>query len=167
MNSSLSAVSRTRSFSDLKDEVASLLDGRPELFWGDLSNFCAHIFDRVESLNWVGFYILNGSTLYLGPFSGKPACTEIPVGKGVCGTSALERRPVVVKDVHEFAGHITCDTASRSEVVVPVFFGGALWGVFDLDSPSLNRFSQQDAKDVEALVSILTSKLRPQALRTS
>ncbi|HEX8294260.1 MAG TPA: GAF domain-containing protein, partial [Pyrinomonadaceae bacterium] len=104
--------------------------------------------------NWAGFYLLKGGELVLGPFQGRPACVRIPLGGGVCGTAAAARRTVVVENVHEFPGHIACDSASNSEIVVPLLKGDELLGVLDLDSPALGRFDGDDAKGLEDLVKI-------------
>jgi len=106
-------------------------------------------------LNWAGFYLLRGSELVLGPFQGKPACVRIPIGKGVCGTAVAQRTSIVVPDVHAFPGHIACDSASRSELVVPLFHGGDVVGVLDLDSPLPSRFDEEDRRGCEALTEIL------------
>lgn len=120
-----------------------------------LANTVALIFDAVEDLNWAGFYLLRDGKLVLGPFQGKQACIHIPVGKGVCGTAAERMESVLVPDVHAFAGHIACDAASRSELVVPVFSSGILAGVLDLDSPSAGRFSEEDREGMELLARTL------------
>lgn len=120
-----------------------------------LANAVALIFDAVEDLNWAGFYLLRDGKLVLGPFQGKQACIHIPVGKGVCGTAAERMESVLVPDVHAFAGHIACDAASRSELVVPVFSSGILAGVLDLDSPSAGRFSEEDREGMELLARTL------------
>ena len=118
----------------------------------NMANLSALIFDTLEDLNWAGFYLLEGETLVLGPFQGKPACIEIPVKKGVCGAAVREDRAQLVPDVHAFAGHITCDSASRSELVVPLRKEGKVFGVLDLDSPSLSRFTEEDRDGMERLV---------------
>jgi GAF domain-containing protein len=105
-------------------------------------------------VNWVGFYFVRGTELVLGPFQGRPACVRIPVGKGVCGTAAAERKTICVEDVLAFPGHIVCDTASRSELVVPLVHGGKILGVLDLDSPSAGRFDIDDRKGLERLAAI-------------
>jgi GAF domain-containing protein len=110
-----------------------------------LANISAAINFYLDDINWVGFYILKGRKLVLGPFQGLPACTRIDEGKGVCGRAAAEGKPVVVANVHEFPGHIACDAASNSEAVIPLFKDGRVYGVLDVDSPSLNRFSERDA----------------------
>ena len=115
----------------------------------NLANLSALLYDTLEDINWAGFYILEGSTLVLGPFQGRPACVEIPLGRGVCGTAAREDRTVVVPDVHAFPGHIACDSASRSEIVIPLRVSGRVWGVMDIDSPSPDRFDQSDREGLE------------------
>ena len=121
----------------------------------NLANVSALIFDTLEDLNWAGFYLLEGETLILGPFQGKPACIEIPVSRGVCGAAVREDRAQLVPDVHAFKGHIACDSASRSELVVPLHVNGAIFGVLDLDSPSLSRFSEADREGMERLARVL------------
>ncbi|MGZ3693674.1 MAG: GAF domain-containing protein [Bdellovibrionota bacterium] len=125
----------------------------------DLANFSAFVFQRLPDVNWAGFYLFDGQKLILGPFCGKPACTEIKVGRGVCGTAFAEKRSLLVKDVHEFTGHIACDSASRSELVIPLAKGGVAFGVFDLDSPSLARFTEKDRVQVEQWLELLIAKL--------
>ncbi|MBQ6371524.1 MAG: GAF domain-containing protein [Oscillospiraceae bacterium] len=122
-----------------------------------LSNAAALVWDSLDDINWVGFYLMKEGKLMLGPFQGKPACTVIEVGKGVCGTAVLEERTQLVKNVHEFPGHIACDSASNSEIVVPVHAGGSVYGVLDIDSPLLGRFSEDDRKGLEAFVRTLES----------
>ncbi len=124
-------------------------------FLANISNFAALLFNRLPNLNWAGFYLLRGSDLVLGPFQGKPACSCIGVGDGVCGTAALQRAAVLVPDVHAFPGHIVCDEASQSEMVLPVFKGERLIGVLDLDSPQPARFDDIDREHVEALLRTL------------
>jgi len=125
-----------------------------------LSNAAALIWESLEDINWAGFYLMKGGKLLLGPFQGKPACTVIEVGKGVCGTAIAEDQTQLVKNVHEFPGHIACDSASNSEIVVPVHAGGALYGVLDIDSPMLERFSEEDRKGLESFVHILESVIK-------
>lgn len=125
----------------------------------NLANVSALIFDTLEDLNWAGFYLLEGETLVLGPFQGKPACIEIPVSRGVCGAAVRENRVQLVPDVHAFQGHIACDSASRSELVVPLRKDGAVIGVLDLDSPSLARFTEADREGMERLARMLEQNL--------
>ena len=124
------------------------------------ANTSALIFDALPDLNWVGFYFLKGDELVVGPFQGKPACVRIALGKGVCGTAAVERRTIVVPDVEAFPGHIACDAASRSEIVVPLIAGSELVGVLDLDSPKLERFDLADARGLERLAAIFLDAVR-------
>ncbi|MDR1835752.1 MAG: GAF domain-containing protein [Fusobacteriaceae bacterium] len=139
-----------RNFDLLLEQAKSLAD-RTLPFYSNLSNISALIMDHFSRLNWAGFYLLEGEELLLGPFQGKPACTRIPLGKGVCGHSASIRETVVVPDVHAFPGHIACDGASQSEIVVPLCDGEKLFGVLDVDSPVLDRFSREDQTFFEAL----------------
>ena len=124
-----------------------------------LSNAAALLWDSLEDINWAGFYLVRGGRLELGPFQGKPACTVIEIGKGVCGTAVAEDRTQLVKNVHEFPGHIACDSASNSEIVVPMHAGGNICGVLDIDSPILARFDEEDKAGLEAFVRILESIL--------
>ncbi len=117
-----------------------------------LSNLSALIMQCMPDLNWAGFYLMRDGRLSVGPFQGKPACIHIPVGKGVCGTAAARNETIVVPDVHAFPGHIACDGASRSEIVVPIRSGGKVVGVLDLDSPREGRFGEEDRAALEALV---------------
>ena len=125
--------------------MASLLEGETDLI-ACLANASALIFDVVDELNWAGFYLLKDGELVLGPFQGKPACVRLKIGKGVCGTAVAEDKTIVVADVHDFVGHIACDSASRSEMVVPLKKDGKIIGVLDLDSPKVNRF--EDIADI-------------------
>lgn len=124
-----------------------------------LSNAAALLWDSLKDINWAGLYLFRGSRLELGPFQGKPACTVIEIGKGVCGTAVAEDRTQLVKNVHEFPGHIACDSASNSEIVVPVHAGGKIYGVLDIDSPILARFDEEDKAGLEEFVRILESIL--------
>lgn len=116
----------------------------------DLANAAALVHESLPDLNWAGFYLLQGTTLKLGPFQGRVACVEIPEGKGVCGRAAREARTLIVPDVRAFPGHIACDERSRSEIVVPLRKAGRTWGVLDLDSPTPGRFTEADARALEA-----------------
>jgi L-methionine (R)-S-oxide reductase len=124
------------------------------------ANLCALLYQMLPDVNWVGFYFLLGSELVLGPFQGKVACVRIPLGRGVCGTVAQNREILVVPDVNEFPGHIACDAASRSEIVLPLVQDGRLLGVLDLDSPKLSRFDHEDREGLEAAVNILLDSSR-------
>src|ERR1700730_1254833 len=124
-------------------------------FLANISNFAALLFNSLPNLNWAGFYLLRGTDLVLGPFQGKPACSCIALGDGVCGTAALRRAAVLVPDVHAFPGHIVCDEASQSEIVLPVFKYKHLIGVLDMDSPMIARFDEVDREQIEQLLQIL------------
>ena len=124
-----------------------------------LSNMSALIFYNLPDVSWAGFYLVRDGKLILGPFQGKIACTEIKFGKGVCGTTAEKKETIIVKDVHKFPGHIACDSESNSEIVVPIFKNGELYGVLELDSKKLERFDEKDKLLLESLVKILEKKL--------
>ncbi len=124
-----------------------------------LSNASALLGSFLQDINWVGFYVYEHGQLWLGPFQGLPACTQIPMGKGVCGTAAQQRKTIVVPNVHEFPGHIACDAASKSEIVIPIVVSGELYGVLDIDSPIENRFDTVDQECLEQFVKILASFL--------
>ena len=138
-------------YEELLRQTRGLLDGERDLV-ANAANIAALIWQIVPDLNWAGFYFMKGSELVLGPFQGKPACVRIAVGKGVCGTAAARRETMLVKDVHAFPGHISCDSASNSELVVPLVKGDRVFGVLDLDSPLLSRFDDEDRRAFEALV---------------
>ena len=123
-------------------------------FIANAAQFCALLFQELSALNWAGFYLVRGDELVLGPFQGRVACVRIPMGRGVCGVAAATRQTQRVEDVHAFAGHIACDSASRSELVVPLLKAGRLIGVLDLDSPQLARFTAADRVGIERLVEI-------------
>ena len=142
----------------LAEQAESLVAGVPHLI-ANLSNLSALINDALDDLNWAGFYLLEGETLVLGPFQGKPACIEIPIARGVCGAAVREDRPQLVPDVHAFAGHIACDSASRSELVIPMHRDGAVVAVLDLDSPSLARFTEADKDGLTRLVTAVEPHL--------
>ena len=125
----------------------------------NLANASALLWQALPEINWAGFYIMEMDALVLGPFQGKPACIEIPVGKGVCGTAAARNETVIVPDVHAFPGHIACDSASRSEIVVPIRKDGRVFGVLDIDSPLAGRFSDRDGQGLEEFVRILEKAL--------
>ncbi|MBU3022913.1 GAF domain-containing protein [Aestuariibacter sp. A3R04] len=130
------------------------MNGETDLI-ANMANLSAVIFNSMERINWAGFYLYKDEQLVLGPFQGKPACIRIPVGRGVCGTAAASRETQVVEDVHAFAGHIACDAASNSEIVVPLVHKGELIGVLDIDSPDFARFDADDKVGVEALANAL------------
>ncbi|MBE2896345.1 GAF domain-containing protein [Pasteurellaceae bacterium HPA106] len=124
-----------------------------------LANSAALLNDILNDINWVGFYLLKGNTLTLGPFQGKVACTRIPVGKGVCGSAVAQRRVLRVANVHDFAGHIACDSASQSEIVLPIMVNGKIIAVLDIDSPVLNRFTDVDEHGLNEIASLLGAHL--------
>ncbi len=124
----------------------------------NMANMAAVLFNGLENLNWAGFYVLRGGTLVLGPFQGKPACVRIALGRGVCGTAAQTGQTQLVKNVHEFKGHIACDSASKSELVIPIFKDGKVWGVLDIDAPVLARFDEIDCEFLEKAVRIFETK---------
>jgi GAF domain-containing protein len=142
-------------------ELRALTDEVPHRI-ANLANASALIYDALGEVNWVGFYLLEGNTLVLGPFQGKPACIEIPIGRGVCGTAAARKETLLVPNVHEFPGHIACDSASNSEIVIPLFSAsGDVLGVLDIDSTRLERFTEADRVGLEAIaehISLLLSR---------
>ena len=135
-------------------QLAALTEGVPYKI-ANLSNAAALLWQHLDRINWAGFYMMEDGKLILGPFQGKPACIAIPVGKGVCGTAVAEDKTQLVPDVHAFPGHIACDSASNSEIVIPIHVGGEIWGVLDIDSPCFDRFTQADQEGLEAFVRIL------------
>ena len=138
-------------YKEARAQALALFEGERDAT-ANAANLAALLFHSLPELNWAGFYWLRGSELVLGPFQGRPACVRIPLGKGVCGTAAALRATIVVPDVNAFSGHIACDSASRSEVVVPVMRAERLLGVLDLDSPRVERFTEEDARGLEAIV---------------
>jgi GAF domain-containing protein len=142
----------------LVKQIKSLLSKEDNLIT-NLSNFTAALKQTFSKISWVGFYLFDGSKLYLGPFQGKVACTEIQIGNGVCGTSAQKKETVIVPDVDKFPGHIACDVESRSEIVVPIFKKDKLFGVLDLDSTDYNSFNETDKKYLEELVNFLSKEI--------
>jgi GAF domain-containing protein len=127
-------------------------------FIANAANTASVLFHMMPDVNWTGFYLFDGTELVLGPFHGKPACIRIALGRGVCGTAAAERRTIVVPNVDEFPGHIACDAASASEIVVPIVHDGALIGVLDIDSPTIGRCTEADAEFLQQIVDILVSR---------
>ena len=125
----------------------------------NLANASALLWQHLPDINWAGFYKMDKGILVLGPFQGKPACIEIPVGRGVCGTAVAKDATQMVFDVHDFPGHIACDCASNSEIVVPIHVAGKIWGVLDIDSPSVGRFTQADQEGLERFVNVLEQVL--------
>ncbi|MFT4732645.1 MAG: L-methionine (R)-S-oxide reductase [Gammaproteobacteria bacterium] len=146
-------------------QVTALISDEPDMV-ANMANIAAVLFNTLEQINWAGFYLLKQEQLVLGPFQGKPACIRIPMGSGVCGTSAASLQTIIVKDVHAFSGHIACDAASNSEIVLPIIVNNELVGVLDIDSPVADRFDEHDLQGLETLVSIfqetLTSLETPQ-----
>lgn len=140
-------------YATLTRQLAALLEGERDAI-ANAANAAAFVFESLEDLNWAGFYFLQGDELVLGPFQGRVACVRIALGKGVCGTSALRNTALVVPDVHQFDGHIACDSASNSELVVPLRDGSRVIGVLDLDSPSFDRFDDADRQGLEELAAI-------------
>jgi GAF domain-containing protein len=143
--------SKAELYSELQGEARALLEGERDAI-ANAANLASLIFHALPDLNWVGFYRMSGGELVLGPFHGRPACVRIALGAGVCGAAARDRRTIVVPNVDEFPGHIACDAASRSEIVIPIVHGGRVAGVLDLDSPKLARFDEGDARALEAIV---------------
>lgn len=140
-------------YAGLQSQLRSLLEGERD-FIANAANFSALLYHSLPDLNWAGFYLSKGEGLVLGPFQGKPACVRIAMGNGVCGTAAQQRQTILVDNVHDFPGHIACDSASNSEIVVPLIKHERLLGVLDLDSPSFARFDDEDAQGLNELVEI-------------
>ena len=143
-------------YSTIKKQASLLIESTDNLI-SDLSNIAAVLFNSLEDVSWAGFYIYSNGKLLLGPFMGKPACTQIEVGKGVCGTAFAKKETVLVKNVHDFSGHIACDSASNSEIVVPIFVGNKVVGVLDLDSTSLNRFDEEDKVGLKGIAKVVST----------
>lgn len=146
-------------YKDLMLYLEGLLSDEED-WLANLSNAAALLYNMMDRINWAGFYLLKGSDLVLGPFQGKPACTRIPIGKGVYGTAAEKRQVQLVEDVDRFPGHIACDPASRSEIVLPIIVDDRLLGVLDIDSPIKARFDHKDAAGLEDFVSILCGSIK-------
>ena len=157
----LPAGDKAATYAELERSLAALLAGERD-FVASAANTAALVYWSLAGLNWAGFYLVEPASgdLVLGPFQGKPACVRIAIGKGVCGTAAARRETVLVPDVHAFPGHIACDSASNSEVVVPVIDGDRLIGVLDLDSPKHARFDEADARGLEGLVRVFVAAIR-------
>ena len=141
-------------YSELNARLQSLIEGVPHPI-ANLANAAALLWESLERINWAGFYLMEGGTLVLGPFQGKAACIEIPRGRGVCGTAAVENATQLVPNVHDFPGHIACDSASRSEIVIPIHHGDEVVAVLDIDSPEKERFSEEDREGLEQFVMVL------------
>ena len=153
-----SSLSKTGRYEEMTRSLESLLEGESDAL-ANLSNAAALLAQSLDCINWCGFYLLRGSELVLGPFQGKPACVRIPVGKGVCGTAAARLETLVVPDVNRFPGHIACDPASRSEIVVPILENGVLRGVLDVDAPEPARFDEEDRNGLERFVAVLIPRV--------
>ena len=149
---------RNVDYSLLCEQLKSLTDGIP-YETANLANAGALLWQYLTDINWAGFYKMTDGKLVLGPFQGKPACIVIPVGRGVCGTAVALDETQLVYDVHQFPGHIACDSASNSEIVVPIHVNGEIWGVLDIDSPFIDRFSEQDKEGLEEFVKVLETIL--------
>ena len=145
-------------YQTLNEQLSALIHGVPHRI-ANLANAAALLYHSMDGLNWAGFYLLEHGVLVLGPFQGRPACIEIPVGRGVCGTAVSESRTQLVHDVHQFPGHIACDSASNSEIVVPIHTNGEIVGVLDIDSPHCGRFSEADRTGLEEFVRILEAEV--------
>ena len=145
-------------YKELILQVDALTAGVPHKI-ANLANASAAIWQAMENINWAGFYLMEKEKLVLGPFQGKPACIEIAVGRGVCGTAVAEKKTQLVEDVHQFPGHIACDCASNSEIVVPIYKNGEIFGVLDIDSPYYARFTKDDQAGLEELVRVLEKNL--------
>jgi len=146
-------------YADLAEQARGLLHGECDRI-ANAANFAALIYNALPDLNWAGFYFYDGNELVVGPFQGRPACVRIALGKGVCGSAAASRQTQLVRDVHAFPGHIACDAASRSEIVVPLYDDNRLVGVWDVDSPKLARFDEEDRAGMERLAAIFMDSLR-------
>lgn len=153
------SIGKSAIYGDLAGQLASLIADEPDRI-ANAANMAALVYHGLPELNWAGFYFARGGELVLGPFQGRPACVRIAWGNGVCGAAAARGTAIVVPDVDAFPGHIACDAASRSELVVPLVAGGTVVGVFDLDSPRLARFDDADRAGVERLVAILVAHHR-------
>lgn len=145
-------------YTGLTAQVRALTEDVPYPI-ANLANISAAIWQAMDRINWAGFYLMEAGKLVLGPFQGKPACIEIPIGKGVCGTAVKEEKTILVENVHQFPGHIACDSASNSEIVIPIFKDGEVYGVLDIDSPYFARFTAEDQQGLEALVRVLEETL--------
>ena len=155
----IEVVDKAQHYEQLATQVRGLLaDERDRV--ANAANFSSLVFNSLPALNWAGFYFYDGNELVVGPFQGQPACVRIAIGKGVCGTAAATKQTQVVRDVHEFEGHIACDSASQSEIVVPLFDGDELIGVWDVDSPDIARFDEEDRVGMERLAGIFVESIR-------
>ena len=148
----------TVNYNALVESVKALTEDIP-YETANLANVSALLWQELPGINWVGFYKMTDGKLVLGPFQGKPACVWIPVGRGVCGTAVAEDKTQLVYDVHQFPGHIACDCASNAEIVIPIHVDGEIWGVLDIDSPNIGRFTEADKDGLEKLVKVLEQVL--------
>lgn len=153
------------SLPDKKKDLYTLLNNQLTALIGDekdvianMANFTSLLYHSLKDINWLGFYLYKGGELVLGPFQGKPACIRIAVGQGVCGTAAKKQETIIVNNVHEFDGHITCDMASNSEIVIPIMYKKKIYGVLDIDSPEFTRFDDDDKAGLEKLIATLKKK---------
>jgi L-methionine (R)-S-oxide reductase len=151
--------SKAELYADLQSQLRALLEGETD-FIANAANFSSLLYHSLPDVNWAGLYLLRGDELVLGPFQGKPACVRVGIGKGVCGAAAEQRQTILVDNVHEFPGHIACDSASNSEIVVPLVVREQLIGVLDLDSPLLARFDDEDAKGLNELAQIFVDAVQ-------
>ena len=156
LDESLRTLDKTMLYKGLLQQSSGLLHDERDMI-ANMANIASLLFHSMPDINWSGFYLWKNGELVLGPFHGKPACVRIALGKGVCGTAAATRQTQVVEDVHAFPGHIACDAASRSEIVVPLIYKGQLLGVLDIDSPIVNRFDADDQQALESLADMLLS----------
>ena len=155
----LRAAGKAEQYAELAEQARGLLHGEHDRI-ANAANFAALVYQALPDLNWAGFYFFDGKELVVGPFQGRPACVRIALGRGVCGTAAQIRQTQVVRDVHAFPDHIACDAASRSEVAVPLYDGDRLIGVWDVDSPKLARFDEDDRVGMERLAAVFMDSLR-------
>lgn len=146
------------SYNEINEGFKGLISGVPH-FISNLANASALLYNSLSDINWAGFYLMQDGQLVLGPFQGKPACIEIAVGRGVCGSAVAKGSTILVENVHEFEGHIACDSASNSEIVIPIHKNGVIIGVLDIDSPTVGRFTQADREGLEEFVRILESEI--------
>ncbi|WP_159564270.1 GAF domain-containing protein [Budvicia diplopodorum] len=151
-------MNKEKFYTELQRDLGALIDAEYDLI-ATLANCSALLFERLENINWVGFYLLKNDVLVLGPFQGKIACTRIPVGRGVCGTAVAEKQIQRIGDVHQFEGHIACDSASNAEIVLPVYAGSDIIGVLDIDSTVFNRFDNDDERGLKAFVDVLSKHI--------
>ncbi|MCY7293915.1 GAF domain-containing protein [Alteromonas sp. a30] len=152
------AKNKQQLYVELEEQTKALLEGESDVI-ANLANVSALIWNALPDINWAGFYFLKGEQLVLGPFQGKPACVRIPLGRGVCGTAAKTQKPQIVEDVHQFEGHIACDQASNSEIVLPIVVNDEVQGVLDIDSPKFSRFDNEDLEGLSKVVAIVQAAI--------